>query len=171
MRGAAKVNRLSLGFSLAVICSLVADSANAVVFNSPDGAFTVEFPGRPILAKSQGRTDKGTAYEKSQWSVRTKDGYWSVSTFTYAKPRKADYSANVNGAVSAAKGRLVSDQPIRQDSVNGHEILIDAGKSGVIRERILWVASTLYFVAYAGEAAAANGSEVDEFLVSFEAVK
>ncbi len=159
-------------FGLAAVFAIAASAANADVFSSPDGSFTVEFPGRPALVKTQGRTDKGTAYEESRWSVRAKDGYWAVAIFAYATPRKADYDAAVNGAVAAAKGRLASDEPIRQDGVEGREILIDAGPSGAIRERIFWVAGTLYFVVYGGaNLAAATSPDVDEFLISFEAAR
>jgi hypothetical protein len=162
--------QLAAAVGLAVAYAMGVTAANAEVFASPDGAFTVEFPAAPKIAKSQGRTGAGTAYAETRWSVRNKDGYWAVAMFAYAKPRKADADANVRGAVAAAKGRLANDQPIRQNGVEGREILIDAGKSGVIRERILWVAGNLYFVIYAGAgAAAASAPDVDEFLISFEA--
>jgi len=91
--------------------------------------------------------------------------------FAYATPRKADIDASVRAAVAAAEGRLASDQPISQNGVEGREILIDAGKSGVVRERILWVAGSLYFVVYSGDSAAASAPDVDEFLMSFEAAR
>jgi hypothetical protein len=149
---------------------LSAGAANADVFNSPDGMFTVEFPSPPSLTNLKGHTTRGTPYDENRWSAQTKDGYWSVAAFVYAKPRKTNYDANVAAAVAAAKGRLVSDQPIRQNGVDGREIVIDCGKSGFVRERILWVAGNLYFVSYSGkDAAAASAPMVDEFLISFEA--
>jgi hypothetical protein len=164
--------QLAAAFGPVVAFAMVVTAAHAEVFASPDGAFTVEFPAAPKLAKSQGQTDKGTGYAETRWSVRNKDGYWAVAMFAYAKPRKADTDANVRGAVAAAKGRLASDQRILQNGVEGREILIEAGKSVVVRERILWVAGTLYLVAYAGDsAAAAFASAVDEFLISFEAAR
>jgi hypothetical protein len=153
------------------LCAMAATVASAEVFNSPDGMFTIEFPARPVLTKAQGRTDKGIAYEESRWSVRNKEGYWSVAMFVYAKPRRADSDANVRGAIAAIKGRLADDQRIMQNGVPGREILIDAGKSGVVRERILWVAGNLYFVVFAGDSAAASSPDVDEFLISFEAAR
>ena len=165
------VKQIAAAFALAVASAMVVTAASAEVFASPDGAFTVEFPAGPKLAKSQGRTDAGTAYAETRWSVRNKDGYWAVAMFAYAKPRKADIEANVRAAVAAAKGRLANDQPISQNGVEGRESLIDAGKSGVIRERILWVAGNLYFVVYSGDSAAASAPDVDEFLMSFEAAR
>jgi hypothetical protein len=155
---------------LIAFCLLAAGAAKTDVFNSPDGVFTVEFPSPPGLINLKGQTTLGTPYEENRWSAQTKYGYWTVAAFVYAKPRKTNYDANVAGAVAAAKGRLVSDQPIRQSGADGREIVIDCGKSGVVRERILWVGGTLYFVSYGGkDAAAAAAPMVDEFLISFEA--
>lgn len=163
--------RLAALFGRLSLCATAATVANAEVFNSPNGMFTVEFPAPPVLTKVQGRTDKGNAYEESRWSVRNKEGSWSVAVFIYAKPRKADTDANVSGAVAAVKGRLAKDQRIMQNGVAGREILIEAGKSRVVRERILWVAGNLYFVVFAGDSAAASSPDVDEFLISFEAAR
>ena len=102
------VKQIAAAFALAVASAMVVTAASAEVFASPDGAFTVEFPAGPKLAKSQGRTDAGTAYAETRWSVRNKDGYWAVAMFAYAKPRKADIEANVRAAVAAAKGRLAN---------------------------------------------------------------
>ena len=165
------VKQIAAAFALAVASAMVVTAASAEVFASPEGAFTVEFPAAPKLAKSQGRTVKGTAYIETRWSVRNTDGYWAVAMFAYATPRKADIDASVRAAVAAAEGRLASDQPISQKGVEGREILIDAGKSGVVRERILWVAGSLYFVVYSGDSAAASAPDVDEFLMSFEAAR
>lgn len=147
-------------------------AASADVFNSPDGMFTVEFPASPSLLRLQGQTTRGTHYEEYRWSVGNKDGYWGVLIFAYANPRKTNYDAIIASTVAAANGRLISNQPIMQSGVPGREIVIDHGKDGVVRERILWAAGRLYFVVYGGDSlAAASAANVDEFLISFEAAK
>src|SRR5579872_2416318 len=136
-----------------VFC-VIATTASAAVFNSPDGLFVIEFPGPPRLSVLKTQTTRGTEFEERRWSARTKDGYWSVTTFVYAKPRMTNYDAAVAGTVAAVKGHLVSNRPIWQAGFDGREIVVDCGDSGVLRERIVSIEGSLYVVAYRGRDAA-----------------
>jgi hypothetical protein len=121
------------------------------------------------MFRSQGQTAKGIHYEEFRWSTFNKDGYWGVAMFVYATPRRLDYDANIGGAVAAAKGRLASQRSVQQSGVEGREILIEGPKSGVVRERILWIRDRLYFVVFGGAKPVATSPEVDKFLDSFAA--
>jgi len=155
--------------ALAVLGSCGAGSAEAAVFYSPDGLFVAEFPGPPTFTMTKAKTAKGTPFEERRWSTETTDGIWSVAAFLYATPRGTNYDAAVSGAVAAARGRLLSDQPIRQAGSDGREIVVKDG-AGILRERIVSVRGNLYVIAFHGkDAAAAAALAVDEFLISFEA--
>jgi len=161
--------RLALTLATTVAC-LFAAAASASIFQSPDGLFTVEFPGAPKLWVADGRTARGTGFEERRWSVATKDGYFSVTAFVYAKPQKTDFDAAASAAAAGARGRVVAVEPIRQGEVDGREIAIDCGASGFLRERIMSVGGVFYVVLFQGaDATSAKAAAVDEFLISFEA--
>jgi Tfp pilus assembly protein PilF len=116
----------------------------------------------------QGKTAKGIPYYEYRWSVTNPDGYWGVAIFAYAPPLKADYDANINAAVAATRGRLVSQETIRQSGVAGREIVIEGPKSVVVRERLLWIGGRLYWIVFSSaKPAAATTPAVDKFLDSF----
>ena len=89
--------------------------------------------------------------------------------FVYATPRKQDYGANISAAVSAAKGRLVSQKPVQQSGVTGREIVIEGPHSVVVRERLFWIAGRLYWVVFSSaKPGAADAPAVGKFLDSFD---
>jgi hypothetical protein len=136
-------------------------------FNSVEGNFTAAFPAPPLIYRFQGQTTKGTRYDETRWSALNKDGYWGVVMLVYAKPRKADYDFSIRSAIASMHGRLVSQKPVRQGSVGGREIVVEASNSGFVRERILWVGDHLYLVVFSGSKATMTAPKVDKFLSSF----
>ena len=155
---------------LSAACLLAASAALASIVQVPLGPFVADFPAAPIrFATFQGHTAKGTPYSGYRWSASNPNGSWTIAMFVYATPRKQDYGANISAAVSASKGRLVSQKPVQQSGVTGREIVIEGPNSVVVRERLFWIAGRLYWVIFSSaKPGAADVPAVGKFLDSFD---
>jgi len=110
---------------IVVACVIGASTADAYRFTSPEGKFTAEFPAAPTLNKTNGKTESGIPYDQYMWSIANKDGSWAVAMGIYSKAVTKDYDANIRGAVTAVKGKLLSQKIIEQSGAQGREIPID----------------------------------------------
>jgi hypothetical protein len=145
-----------------------ASPATANSFVTPAGRFLAKFPVAPVLTKKTGKTALGTPYDEYRYASETKDGWFGVSVVTYPKtPSAPDYAGNIAGSVASAKGKLVNQKPVQLGGVEGREVLIDVARSGVVRERLFWVGSSLYFVAFAGSPGGETSPSASAFLDSF----
>lgn len=152
---------------------VVTGGANAYTLITTEGHFTAVFPGEPKLEKSTGKTASGITYNQSSWSFGSSDGNeaWFVMIATYSTPVKKDYVGNISGAVAAVKGRLVSQKTIRQNGVDGREILVDIPSSQEGRMRMLWIGNRYYQILFVGKTGTTSTPNVDTFLNSFQPTK
>jgi hypothetical protein len=155
---------------ITVACAMTASAASTYTFTSPEGRFTAEFPAAPALERTKGNATGGIPYDRYQWSIENKDGWWAVSMFIYSKAVPRDYDANTRGAVVATKGNLVSQKSIVQNGAEGREILIDVPQSGMVRLRFLWIGERFYQVVFSGKPGTGATPDVDAFLDSFRIV-
>ena len=155
------------------VFAVVTGGASAYTFTSTEGRFTAVFPGAPKLEKSSGKTDSGNPYQLSNWAFGSSDGTeaWMILMGTYSKPVLKDYVANISGAVAGVKGKLVSQKTIRQNGVEGREILVDLPSGSEARERMLWIGDRFHQIMFIGKPGARSTPNVDAYFNSFQATK
>jgi hypothetical protein len=158
---------------IVVACVIGASTADAYRFTSPEGKFTAEFPAAPTLNKTNGKTESGIPYDQYMWSIANKDGSWAVAMGIYSKAVTKDYDANIRGAVTAVKGKLLSQKIIEQSGAQGREIPIDVPppQSRVVRQRFLWIGDRIYQIVFSGRPGTGATPDVDAFLNSFRTNK
>ena len=152
-------------------CQRAASAAGAYTFASPEGKFTAEFPAAPTLGKTTRKTTAGTPYDQYTWSIENKDGWWGVAMIIYSKAVMKDYDAHIRGAVAATKGTLLGQKTIQQSGAEGREILIEVPRSGVVRQRLLWIGDRFYQIVFSGRPGTGTTPNVEAFLNSFRTIK
>ena len=162
-----------LGFLIGIVvaCAVAASGTAADTFTSPEGKFTSEFPAAPTLEKTTNKTTAGTPYDQYTWSIEDKDGWWGVAMIIYSKAVMKDYDAHIRGAVAATKGNLLSQKTIQQSGAEGREILIEVPRSGVVRQRLLWIGDRFYQIVFSGRPRTGTTPNVEAFLNSFRTIK
>jgi hypothetical protein len=92
----------------------------------------------------------------------------------YSQSIRKNYDDNVRGAVAAVKGNLLSQKTIRQNGVEGRDIVVDIpqkGQEGQVHVRYLWIGNRFYQIMFSGKPGTATAPNVEAFLASFRTTK
>lgn len=148
-----------------------------VSFQSKDGGFSVELPGKPLESRQLVKTGLGTLEVTMLLLEKKKEGAFVVSfaNFPESAFKGGDDEKRLDnardGAIATAKGKLKSEKKIMLDKWPGRELVIDSPTRGLLRTRIYAVDQRLYQTVATGSAAFINGKDVTRFLDSFKLQK
>jgi len=144
------------------------------VLAPPTGGFTVEMPGEPTLS-TRSETVNGLMLTKRQYSVHLEGMYqFNVSVLDVRELMQdqnsepdAALGAYVQGLVKTAKGKLVSDKPVRLEPVLGRDILVES--DGVMSRLNIYVLDAyLYALEARSTRKFVTSAEADRFFSSFK---
>lgn len=157
--------------ALAVATSLATAQTAFTQYKSPDGAFTVMFPGTPEIdpPQTQSRPD-GTSYTESRYSVQDDAGYL-IDVADY--PNTNEMPDAESGSSAEAKGCGGTYTIRNRDNFQGHTAALiqvncpasDTQGALVILEQFIVNGNRVYMVAYG--AATLNAERSSQFLNSF----
>lgn len=166
---------------LSVLCVALAIGATAAAedkpmkFQSKEGKFAIQFPGKPTESKQKQKTVVGDV-DVYLFAIVQKDRaflatYADYPRGTIAKQGLQDSLDKArDGNIKGVKGKLVSEKKITlKKKDDGREALIALpDKNGAYRVRIYLVGDRLYQVLVAGPDDFAKGKDATAFLDSFE---
>lgn len=110
----------------------------AVPFTSPDGDFTVTFPGQPELEVIPGLGDDTTS-----WSYYAGPTAYMVSRTMLGAGETINLQGGCEGAVAQLGGKLVSSAPVTVDGHLGIELVTQAA-DGLAVQRIIDGGTAMY---------------------------
>lgn len=159
-----RIALLAAAFALAATTGIAAAQTAFTPYKSPDGAFTVLFPGTPTVSDLETHTrSDGTTYTERRYAVEDDAGYL-VDVADY--PSSDTIPAVETGAAAEASGCGGTYNIKNRDNYQGHPgALIQvtcpakAGQGGLmVVEQFVANGSRIYMVAYGGAAIDANRS-------------
>jgi hypothetical protein len=144
-------------------------------FISPDGRFTVQFPGTPKQA-SQTQTTKLGPLDAKVFLLELPDGLYAVWYVDYPREALARNRPDElldgarDGAVANVKGKLAGETKITQNGFPGRELRIEVTtRKGVAAAtvRLYFVKERLYQAIVVMDKAREAQTEIRKFLDSF----
>lgn len=145
---------------------------------SKEGRFTVALPGTPLESRQLVKTGLGTLeVTMLLLELRKENAAFvvSFSDFPEAVFKGGDDATRLDyartGAVTSAKGKLVSEKRITLGRHAGRELLIENAKKEFIRTRLFAVDKRLYQTIASGPKAFVQSKEATVFLDSFKLTK
>jgi hypothetical protein len=165
--------------TLMLACGLAGCSGPPTLkeFKSEAGGFSVMAPA-PLQEASQEVKTPGGKVELHLFSTQQDDTGFYVGFCDYdpqlATPDKAEKMLDGarDGAVSSAKGKLVSEAKIDLSGHPGRELVIEASPGGgpptIIKGRLFMVKNRLYQVTVVTPRGKARDKIVDDYLRSFK---
>ncbi len=149
---------------------LLAGEAGAFQFKDEAGKFSAKFPAQPTLHKIEGQGSTGPQVHHT-WEVDVGERHFSVTYTDYTRAPVKNYDKNVMVLLQASKGKLIHQERIEQDGIDGREIITLLPGGAVMRQRMFQVGNRLYQAFYAGPEGTERQAEVETFMVSFTLLK
>lgn len=157
-------------------CLLAASAAAAYTLKSAEGNFTAELQAEPRFTRLEEKASSGP-YTRYQWMLDQGAVAWIVTYNDYKAGTVTGsdvtqlYNRAIWGGVDAVKGKLQSDNPVRQAGLPGRESKVFIPKGNlVMRQRIFIRGDRLYQNIYVGPAGSEDGKDVEAFFASFRLI-
>jgi hypothetical protein len=149
----------------------VTGPANAFTFSDEAGTFAAEFPAQPTLDRQEGTSAGGGRQVHHTWEIDIEDRHFSVTYTEYATPPVKNYDKNIMSLLAATKGKLVRQQRLDLDGVDGREVVTLLPDNTVMRQRLFQVGNRLYQALYGGPFGTETRADVETFMESFRLLK
>jgi hypothetical protein len=165
--------------SAALLCGLQAQTNDWIKYNSPEGRYSILFPGEPKLSTQEGTTKDGQKFPQYlAASPDSSEALCMVGYFDVAPGLTFSFDDGRNGMVNAIKGILISEKAISIGGYTGRELKISAtGEDGtdyIVRARFYQAGSRVYvvqlIVAKSAEGPVADAKSV-KYFNSFQVTK
>jgi hypothetical protein len=125
--------------------------ANWTKYDSPEGRYSILFPGEPQLSTQE--STSGTGQKFPQYlaaSQESDDVLCMVGYFDIAPGMTFSFDSARDGMIAAVKGTLISEKPITLGPYPGRELRVSAngpdGNAYMVRARYYQVGSRIYVV-------------------------
>jgi hypothetical protein len=163
--------RRLLALSLVIFACNIAQAAGQTIewakFSSPEGRFSIQLPGRPVLDEQSKNTSTGIVVMHF-FTARSEGGVFVVAYADYAiSDTKAELDANRDSFLKGMKATLVSESDIKLEGNPGREIKATRDQLS-IRSRIYLVGKRYYQAIAITPATLPGDVEADRFLTSFQ---
>jgi hypothetical protein len=161
----------ALGLAL-VLVAPVGAQPKPDEYESKDGRYTIQFPGKPKESTQTAKTQAGAlTVHTTTFATREGSVYLvSYTDFPAAMTRPENRDALFRGVregLTGKDGKLVTEKDVMVAGAKGREVLVDKSKQQT-RFRVTVKDSRLYQIAAVGTGPFVTGAEVTAFFDSFE---
>jgi hypothetical protein len=135
----------------AFLCGLQAQTADWTKYDSPEGQYSILFPGEPKLSTQEATAATGAKLPQYMAiSVDSKnETFYSVLYFDLPSDMKFSFNDGRDGILNKVKGTLISEKAISIEDYSGRELKISAPNDGaeyIVRARFYLVGTRIYLL-------------------------
>ena len=165
---------LTIGLTLLLAAPVMAQPGPEE-YQSRDGHFTIQFPGKPKESTQSAKTQAGVLKVHTATFATREGNVYLVShtefPATMTRPENHDsLFKGVRTGLIGKDGKLVSEKEVMVAGTKGREVLVDKSKQQT-RFRVVVKDTRLYQMAAVGTGPFVTGDEVTAFFDSFEFTK
>ena len=138
-------------------------------FTSPEGDYTVTFPGEPEETNQETPLPDGTTLPITFYLYQTVQLAFGTAAIAYPEATVIDLEGARDGAIASVGGTLTESEMIEQQGRQGIQFVGDVGGQGTYISRVFAEGLRLYqIVAVVQGTATADDPEIAAFLDSFQ---